>query len=412
MPHSSLLTLTDGSPRPTPRAGFPRARVHPGIALSLLVLAGCGGADAAGDPAMPALSACTPDSMRIEDIVAEFQSRQQNVGLAVAMHAGNDVVFARGWGLADREDSRSVTPETRFGLASITKAFTGVALLTLVERGEVDLDATIQGLLPDFPEDPRGPVTLRRLAAHRAGIRHWGAERNDRIYARRFDDMEQIVDLVRDDAFAADRDQYSYSSYGYNILGAAIEAATGAPFPEFVQREVIQPLGLESVAFDRPGLGGDRRAARYSWYDLTDFEELAEPVRVPDWDYSHNMAGGNMIADVEDLVRFGAALREPGLLSDEAHTLLWTRPMIDGTASPMSFGWFVREDGNRIAISGSNPGLQGGLAVWRDSGLSVTVVANSWGIGSASGELVDDGPEGLIGRIAAACTFPEPGAGQ
>lgn len=69
----------------------------------------------------------------------------------------------------------------------------------------------------------------------------------------------------------------------------------------------------------------------------------------------------------------------------------------------MGFGWFVRPNGNRLAINGANLGLQAGLAVWRDEGIVVAVVANAWGIGSRSAELVDDSPGGLLGRLAAVC---------
>ena len=91
--------------------------------------------------------------------------------------------------------------------------------------------------------------------------------------------------------------------------------------------ERLRPLDLTSVAFDRPGLGGARRPSRYSWYDLTDFHELTDaPQRVPDWDYSHNMAGGGLIANVDDLLTFGRTMREPGLLTASSLEQIWTRP--------------------------------------------------------------------------------------
>jgi CubicO group peptidase (beta-lactamase class C family) len=137
---------------------------------------------------------------------------------------------------------------------------------------------------------------------------------------------------------------------------------------------------------------------------LTDFHELTgAPQRVPDWDYSHNMAAGGLIATVDDLLTFGSALREPGFLSAQSVALLWTRPSIDGIQSTMSFGAFVRSDPARLSMSGSNAGVQAALAVWRDDDLVVTALANSWGRGSRSGEFMDDSQKGLIGRLAAVC---------
>ena len=116
------------------------------------------------------------------------------------------------------------------------------------------------------------------------------------------------------------------------------------------------------------------------------------------------MAGGGLIANVDDLLTFGRALRQPGLLNAVSLNAIWSRPIVQGVESPMSFGWFPRTNPTRISISGSNAGTQAGLTVWQKEDLAVAVLANSWGRGSRSGELMDDGETGLIGRIAALLT--------
>lgn len=94
----------------------------------------------------------------------------------------------------------------------------------------------------------------------------------------------------------------------------AIQNVSGMPYQQYVTRTVLDPLQLRSVQFDKPGLGGMQRAARYSWYHLMDLHELTDvPQRVPDWDYSHHMAGGGRIANVDDLLTFGRAIRDPGV---------------------------------------------------------------------------------------------------
>jgi CubicO group peptidase (beta-lactamase class C family) len=245
------------------------------------------------------------------------------------------------------------------------------------------------------------------LAHHLAAVRHWGPERNDALYLRHFDDVHDILALFRNDPWVPDLaplTKYSYSSYGYNVLAMAIQSASGMPFQEYLKAEVLEPLKLASVQFDRPGLGGARRPSRYSWYDLTDFHELtAAPQQVPEWDYSHNMAGGGLVANVDDLLTFGGALRRPGLLRAASLAQLWSRPTIQGVQSSMSFGWFPRSGPTRLSIGGSNAGVQAALTIWQDDDLVVTALANSWGRGSRSGEFMDDGANGLVGRLAAVC---------
>jgi CubicO group peptidase (beta-lactamase class C family) len=338
-------------------------------------------------------------------VVLDLDGRQRNVGTSVAVLADGQLVYSAGFGLADREANRPVRRDTRFGIASITKAFTGLALLRLTAEGRIDLDAEIQRYVPDFPRHVAGPVTVRHLAAHLGGVRHWGRERNDSLYRRHFDDVREILALFKDSAYARPPGGgYSYSSYGYNLLAMAIQAASGVPYTRYVEQKVIEPLGLQSTAFDDVRRHSARDATRYSWYDLVRFSDLENPVRVPDWDYSHNMGGGNMVSTAEDLVRFGRAVRSPGLLREDELRLLHTRPVIGGVESGMSFGWFVRSSGpRRLAIGGSNAGLQAGLVAFLDRDLVVAAVTNTWGKGSRSGEFAADGPEGLLGKLAAIC---------
>lgn len=382
------------------------------VALWVVVLAaGCGPrtpAAALRDPPVRA-GGCADSAAAFRRVIEEFQSRQRNPALSVGVAHHGAVVFEEAAGLARVETALPADARMAFSIASVTKAFTGVALLRAVERGTLRLDDEVQMHVPEFPRHPSGrPVTLRLLAHHLGAVRHWGAERDERLYARQFADVREILTLVAPNPWIADSapgSSYSYSSYGYNILAAAIESAERKPFHVHLADEILQPLRLRSVQFDRPGLGGDRRPWRYSWYDLKDFRELdTQPQRVPDWNYSHNAAGGGLIASVGDLLRFGSAMGAPGLLSAASLEQLWRRPTVSGVESPMSFGWFVRATPpTRIAISGSNAGVQAGLAVWKDQEIVVAVLANSWGRGSRSGELMNDGVDGLLGRLARVC---------
>ena len=216
-----------------------------------------------------------------------------------------------------------------------------------------------------------------------------------------------MLTLFQDDTLVAPPGtRYSYSSPGYNVLGAAIQRVSGMPYQRYVEETILRPLGLASTGFDDVRRVLPHRARRYSFYDLTSFSEVAAPVRVPDWDYSHNMAGGNIVSTAEDLVKFGAALLAPGFLTDSAYRMLFTLPRTAHAESPMNFGFFVRPRGAgppRLNIGGSNAGLQAVLAVYPDQALVVAAVTNTWGKGSRSGEFVDVEPNGLIGRMGAAC---------
>jgi len=340
----------------------------------------------------------------------DIQRRQRNVGLSALVMLGGEAIVAENLGFADLEHRVPVTSDTRFGVASITKAFTGLSLLKLHEVGRIDLDAPIQRYVPAFPVKPGGVITPRLLAAHLAGIRHWGNERNAALYARHFDDVNEILALFKDDTLVAPPGtKPSYSSYGYNLIGAALQSASGVKYQDYVNREIISRLSLKNTGFDDVRRVLPNRARRYSYFDPWTFAVDSNAVfRVPDWDYSHNMAGGNMYSTPGDLARLGRAIEQPGLLSKESLELLYRRPRVGSVQATMSFGFFVSDSTaphKLLNIGGSNAGLQAGLFVYPDDDLVIVVLANTWGIGSNSGEM--NGV--LLSRLAAICMgWPEP----
>jgi CubicO group peptidase (beta-lactamase class C family) len=354
------------------------------------------------DPGAIALTGKGSLGQQIEQALTDVHTRQRNVGLSAAVVLRGKNVYNGCLGYADLEHQVPVKPQTRFGIASVTKAFTGIALLKLREPGRIDIDAPIQRYVTTFPEKA-GLITPRLLAAHLAGIRHWGAERTPALYATHYDDVADVLRLFQDDALVAPpASAFKYSSCGYNLLGAAIQAAAHAPFPRYVEDMLLKPLELKNTRFDDVRRVIANRSRRYSFYHPTTYAESSELFRVPDWDYSHNLAGGNMLSTAEDLSRFGKALIRPGLLTQESLNLLYTRPKTARCVSPMSFGWFVSEPGaahREIHITGSNAGVQAAIYVYPDQDLVVAVLSNTWGVGSRSGEMVTNLPE----RIAAVC---------
>ncbi len=368
---------------------------------ALVLTSACAAPMVARTPAVATSQACKATDAELLAAIRSVHDKQKNVGVQAAIHLNGRTVFSKGYGLADRDSKVPVTRDTVFPVASITKAFTGVATLKAHAAGNIDLDKPIQGYVPEFPVKPELAVTPRRLAAHRAGIRHWGPER-EALFLRHFERLNQILPSFKDDPLRAQAGaEYQYSSYGYNLLGLAVERVTGVPFTDYVWRQILQPLGLSHTRFD----DARRPAATtklYSFYDLKTYADLPEAIPVPLMDYSHNMAGGNMSTTSEDLVKFGAALFRPGFLPRSQYDLLFSQPTFGGEASPMTFGFFTQEAGaeRRLSISGSNPGFQAGLMIYPDRRVAVAVLSNTWGVGSRSGDMVNALPKQLADLCA------------
>ena len=333
----------------------------------------------------------------MHDVVADLHERQRNVGCQFAVAGPGGILASGNLGLADLEHHVPVRRDTRFAIASVTKAFTGAALLRLVEREAIDLDAPIPEYVPSFG-DPR--ITPRLLAGHLGGVRHYRpGEKSPQFLSTHYDDIADAIDLFGRDPLVAEPGTIeAYSSYGYNLLAAAIQAAAARPFAECVAREVLEPLGLRHTVFDdvrRPCPG---RARPYSWYAPTSGGEIDELWRVPDWDYSYNLGGGNLLSTAEDLGRFGAAFLTPGYLGSEALDLTRSPVATPRCTSAWSIGWIVDETpaGALLQAGGAFTGWQAALTVAPGDQTAVAVVVNTWGIGSASAEVTDVLPRRML----------------
>jgi CubicO group peptidase (beta-lactamase class C family) len=331
--------------------------------------------------AAPALPASDPTDDSLEtallEQVMEVHQKQHNVGLSVTIRRDGSTIFEKEIGLADLENDVPVSANTRFGIASVTKLFTAVALLKLHAAGRVDLDAPIQTYVPRFPSKPEGEITLRLLAEHRSGLPHPN-ERTPELFATHYETATDAVAVFAGEPllFAPGTDE-KYSSSNYNLIAAAIEGATGKTFPQIVSDSILVPLHLTRTSFDnilRPLSG---RSRRYSFYHPWTYQESDTLYVVPLWDYSFNMGGGNLISTSQEVARFGEALVAPGLLPEGELKLLME--------------WFgAKDDADHtlILVTGSNPGVQAGLAVYPEENISTAILANTWGLGSRSAEMV------------------------
>jgi serine beta-lactamase-like protein LACTB, mitochondrial len=327
---------------------------------------------------------CEAPADSLRHAVRTVHEKQRNVGLAALMTRDGERVFSLDLGLADLEQNVQVDTQTRFGIASVTKLFTAVALLDLVASGKIDLDAPVQTYVPSFPVKPQGTITVRMLATHRSGIPH-PQKRTPEFFATHYETATAaLVVFANDSLVAVPGSERVYSSSNYNLLAAMIESVTGKTFQEVVKQEIFLPLKLANTSFDDVLRPLPHRARRYSFYHPWTYAESSELYVVPTWDYSFNLGGGNIVTTASDLATFGAALSRPGFLTAEQLDLLYDEE------------WFGASDdrGRRyLMATGANPGLQAGLAVYRDLGVVAVVLSNTWGIGSRSAEMVNLAPK-------------------
>lgn len=332
----------------------------------------------------------------IHSVVERVIDRQRLAGTQYAV-ARNGVFIAEGaFGQADLDAGVPVTPDTRFLIASVTKPMTAAVAMRLAARGAIDLDAPVQTYVPDFPAPAEGVVTPRLLINHRGGIRHYArGEPTAQVLATHYDTAKAALAAFSDAPYVSAPDAAErYSSYGYALLAAALEGATGQTFTELLVQEVFEPLDLgqtlvPDMRYPTPG-----RAHSYTFYSPLNGAVSDRPLRARDNDYSYNPGGGNVISTARDLVRFGNAFTGPGYLGREAWDLIVEgplQPIPDGqfhVQDAVRYGWLVGHDraGRRFFhATGASEAYQAGLTIFPDQGLVISALTNTWGLNSRDG---------------------------
>jgi len=318
-----------------------------------------------------------PVESNIATVSARIDSfMTQNVipGLVIAAGQSGEVLWHRGFGYSDQENQIPATPDHVFRIASISKPFTSAALGILVDGGLMDLDAPIQNYVSYFPEK-RYPISARLIAGHLAGIRHYrGTEfRSNQFY-------ETIEDAVA--VFASDSliskpgEEYNYSSFGWNLLSAAVEGASSRPFLEFMEDFVFEPLEMSMTG---PEIEGQTKGKLASFYNPMG----GKAILAPEVDNSIKWAGGGFVSTSADVVRFGMGMMENKLIDHDTFNE-FIKPMKegDGTSTRYGIGWASDEFDGRKFI-GHTGGAMGGSSVLfmlPDSDFALSIICNLRGV--------------------------------
>lgn len=342
------------------------ARVAIGLAGTSWLLGVSAGAVVAQRPYQAAI-----DSARA--VLRQFVVQEGVVGLSIAIGVEDSLVWAEGFGYADRDARMPVTPDTRFRVGSISKSLTAAAVGLLVERGHLDLDAPVQRYVPSFPRKP-WVLTTRHLAGHLGGVRHYRG--SEFLSQRHYETVAEGLTIFEDDSLLFEPGtRYSYSSYGWNLVSAVVEGASRQPFLGFMRREVLDPLGLSATVAEHVDSAIPNVT---NFYERGDDGVIAD---APFVDNSYKWAGGGFLSTPSDLVRFAFAHLRPGFLRPKTIELLWTSQRTrDGEVTGYGIGWRVGRNGQDRRVVSHSGGSVGGrslLLIYPEERVVLAVTANT-----------------------------------
>jgi len=267
--------------------------------------------------------------------VDSLAAAQRLPGFAVTAAVGNTVVWRHAFGFADIATRSPAATTTQFRIGSVSKLLTATLLMRLAQTGQIDLDASISRYVSVPPQ--LTDITLRLLAGHLGGVRHYRG--NEFLSNTHYDSLSAALSVfLSDSLLARPGTRYLYSSYGYNLLGVAIERATGVPFTRAMRRHVLEPLSLGATVEDDKRATTRNRAALY----------MISGDRVsiaPDDDLSGRWPSGGYLSTTDDLALFGRTVLAPGLLDDASiRTMLTPQRTTAGVSTAVGIGWRIGRD--------------------------------------------------------------------
>ena len=285
-----------------------------------------------------------------EGVVRAEMIKQNIPGLTLGFFK-DDCTWVAAFGFADLENRVAISVHSAYRYASVQKSMTAAAVLQLVERGKMDLDVEIQTYVPYFPRK-RWPVTVRQLLGHLAGIPHYVNREVEQHITVHKTTREAVAIFDGFDLVAEPGTRYSYSSYGYNLLGAAIEGATGVAYGDYMREQVWGPLGMSSTRLDDPSALIPNRVRGYRLVN----GQIANAEFI---DVSSRFAAGGTRGTVPDLLRFLRGLQAGELLSRASLDLMYT-PMRTRDGQPIGYsaGWQVPPLKNRGSTVMNDGGQQ------------------------------------------------------
>ncbi|MGQ0715631.1 MAG: serine hydrolase domain-containing protein, partial [Gemmatimonadaceae bacterium] len=323
------------------------------------------------------------------DVTARFDSvrafirrtMEENAvpSIAVAVARNGEIIWEEGFGWADLEGKVAATPHTMYSLASISKPITATAIMTLVERGTVELDQPVNhylgtGKLTGLAGDARG-ATVRRVMSHTAGLPlHYQFFYQTGGYAR--PSMDETIGRYGILAITPG-EVFEYSNLGYGVLDHVIARMSGQSYAEYMRAAVFRPLGMTRTSVDIDAGLGPYAAQRY--------DSKQRPI--PFYTFDHP-GGSAVYASAHDLVRFGIfhlkhRLRDQRrILADSTIDVMQRVHTPDTTDFGYGLGWGLTKDENSYRVvshSGGMPGVSTVLKLYPSENVAIVALANKNG---------------------------------
>jgi len=313
-------------------------------------------------------------SEKIIDNLYSSLKEKDYPGIAVLVAQDGRVRYEKGFGYADLKNKVVVTPDTKFRIGSVTKQFTGAAILKLQENNLLSVNDKLSKFIPDFPRGDE--VTIHQLLTHTSGIHS---------YTGKIDFLERVTKTISPDSLIAyfkndpydfnPGDKFLYNNSGYFLLGYIISKVSGKSYADYLKETFFDPLGMTNTGVHYAGIKLDHEAKGYTKKDDKYDEAL-------NWDMSWAGAAGALYSTVDDLNKWNQALYGGKVISEKSLQAALTPVVLNGNVqTPQKYGYGLGLNTYRgmdiIAHSGGLHGFLTQLAYYPKEKMTVVMFTNT-----------------------------------
>jgi CubicO group peptidase (beta-lactamase class C family) len=297
---------------------------------------------------------------------------------SILIAKGDKVLFKKGYGFANEEDRIPNTPQTIFRIGSITKQFTAIAILKLQELGKLNVYDPISKYLPDYPEGEK--ILIHHLLCHTSGIPSITDFPNLQEIQRYPSTPHQVIAYFKNLPLKFEPGtDCEYSDSGYIVLGAIIEEVANQSYEQFIQENILSPLGMHATYYDHNRYLIPKRAMGY------EINDQGKHVHANYIDMSFPHAAGALATTVEDLYQLDRALQGAKLLSKKSTASLF---LIHGSSQKhrmtYGYGFFIgphnleleQARGHIVGHYGTIEGFRAASFRYPDEDLTIILLSN------------------------------------
>jgi CubicO group peptidase (beta-lactamase class C family) len=323
---------------------------------------------------------------KIKPIIDEFGKElsaglnQENLhaGISVAVIKDNKIIWLNAYGYMNRDNDIQADTNTIYRIGSITKTFTAVLLMQLVQDGKIKLDDPVENYLPEIKKlngyDDAGQITFRQLASHTSGLKREPQVKDADVGPLNKWEEKLISCIPYSSFYSKSGESFLYSNIGYALLGLALSRVTGVPYIQMVQQRIFMPLNMNDTFFALPN---DKRNRLAEGIDNSNNDKINTKLPLKEIEgRGYRVPNGGIFSTPRDLSKFVISLiGVPQLISSESLNQMQVIPP-GGKNYGLGLMLFNKSGSNIIGHNGSVPGYTAQFAIEQQSGYAVIIIRN------------------------------------